>query len=299
MKFHKVLFIFILLFIPINSLCLAAEDKKYEVLPIDFTDDIPYINLLIENTRVRCMLDTGAATTDLALPKDVLSTLKTIKLTSEKKKATDLTGKIYTFSEYSFPRLFIGKLLYTNLVISENYNWGLSVNSTNDVSEHYNTAGVVGLNLFKDKKIIIDYNNKKFVIIEQESSLPTEYDIENWEVTPFKLDDEGISLYAAIDKTHIGRFILDTGANKSLIKPTSTGTNKISSDCDIPLLPNNKCAFIETKKFSLENRSLGKTHFYLHDFPQPTADGILGGDFLANKIIYLDLKKQIMRIKII
>jgi hypothetical protein len=112
---RKILLVFILLVAYINNLCLGAEDKKYEILPIYFTDDIPYINLLIENTKVRCLLDTGAADRDVALDKDILPILKTIKPISQNKKATDITGKIYAISEYSLPYLSIGKLLYKKL----------------------------------------------------------------------------------------------------------------------------------------------------------------------------------------
>ena len=51
MKFHKVLFVFILLVASINNLCLAAEDKNYEILPIDFIDGIPNITLQIESNK--------------------------------------------------------------------------------------------------------------------------------------------------------------------------------------------------------------------------------------------------------
>jgi hypothetical protein len=39
--------------------------------------------------------------------------------------------------------------------------------------------------------------------------------------------------------------------------------------------------------------------FYIYNFTSPIADGILGYDFLTDKILYIDFDKRIMKIKLL
>ena len=150
------------------------------------------------------------------------------------------------------------------------------------------------LGLFQEKAIIIDYPKQKLVIINE--TIPADYDVDNWQKLDFKLDRFGIAIYARIDGGDYKRFILDSGSNISLIRPNSVGLNKIENNCDAILTPGKECSAIKTQNFIINGIDSGSMFFYLYSFEEPAADGILGYDFLADKAIYIDFKKRIMRL---
>ena len=285
-------FIYVLIILILSQTSLARSNPAYEILDIDFINNLPFVNIKIEDKQVKAMLDTGARNEVLVVSENIISQLDTTKLYNRKEKSKDLTGKEYIAIKYILPKFNIGKISYLQVSMVENTNWGLS--SSNSESKGPEKDGIIGLKLFINKAIIIDYPNKKLVVMDKK--YPTEYDIDNWQELKYKIDSYGISIYASIDGGEVKRFLLDTGANISIIKPSSIGDSKVKNDCDI-VFNNKPCSYIKSNNFAIKDIDLEDISFYLYDFKGFEPDGILGYGFLANKIIYIDFDKRVIRIK--
>lgn len=284
-------FFLILIMIVTSHTCFALGDPNYEIIDMEITHNLPFINLQVEEQKAKFMLDTGARNQVLVLDKDILAKLTTIKAFNTKEKSIDITGKSYIAKRYILPKFNIGKINFLQLRLVENTNWGLSAGKPILKKE-----GVIGLELFINKGIIIDYPQNKLTIIDRK--MPIEYDTDNWPQLKFKVDREGVSIYADIDNGETKRFILDTGATISIIKPKSIGDNIINHDCSLSLSKERKCRYITPKNIKLNNLDIKQLFFYLYDFsPEFEADGILGYDFLVDKVIYIDFNKRIIKIK--
>jgi hypothetical protein len=277
----KIICFLIILF---NSLCFANNQAGHETLELEFVNNLPFIKLQVEGKEVKCLLDTGARNHVLVLDKEIIAKLQTLKEFPRKDKSSDITGKEYIGRKYILPKFNIGQIKFLKVRLAEDTNWGFNS------GEAIKKDGVVGLALFENKAIIIDYPNKKFILIN-DGKTPENYDIDNWQELDFKLDLNGLSMYANVDNNGLKRFILDSGANVSIIKPSSLGRE----DCKI-LLDKNKCGY-NVDKFLVKSFNLGPILLYLQEMALPQIDGILGYNFLADKIIYIDFAKRIIRFK--
>ncbi len=285
----KIIYFLILVFI--NQLCLAIGDPKYEILDMEITNNLPFIKFQIEDQEARFLLDTGARNQVLVLNKDMLSKLATVKPFPVKEKSSDITGKEYIAKKYILPQFNIGKISFLQLRIVEDTNWGLSTEIAIP-----NKDGVVGLELFINKGIIIDYPQSKLTIIDRK--IPPEYDVDNWHELKFKVDRYGVSIYTEINTNEEKRFILDSGSTLSLIKTKSVGKNIVSNNCTLSLNNDGKCSYLKAENVIINNLKIGEIFFYIYDFPNEfEPDGILGYDFLFNKVIYIDFNKRVIKIK--
>lgn len=286
----KSLFIFITLII--SQVCLALSSPKYEIIDMEIVNNLPFVNLQVENQRARFLLDTGARNQVLVLDKDILSKLTSIKAFRAKEKNIDITGKEYIAKRYILPKFNIGKISFLQQRIVEDTDWGLSTKNISIPKD-----GVIGLELFLNKGIIIDYPQNKLTIIDRK--MPIEYDTDNWLELKFKVDREGVSIYTSINNEKVKRFILDTGATLSIIKPKAIGNNIVKNDCNIYLSKGGKCSYIKPKNMKLNNSNISELPLYLYDFPPEfEADGILGYGFLSDKVIYIDFDKRVTKVKL-
>ena len=271
----------VLLLLVLSQISIAKSPPSYEILDVEFIDNLPFIQIQVEEQQAKVLLDTGARNQVLVLSKDILSKLTTTKLFPRKEKSSDITGKEYIATKYILPKFNIGSISFLQTRVTQDTNWGLSGGGVKNILA--TKDGVVGLELFINKAIILDYPNKKIAVID--GKYPEEYDIENWHDLDFKVDRYGLSIYLTIDNNKAKRFILDSGANVSLIKESAAGITEIREDCLVPIM-GDKCNYIETKNILLKNLELPNLSFFIYEFPidfEP--DGIIGYNFLEDKIL--------------
>lgn len=287
----KILIILLLLF---GSSAIAKNSPAYEILDIELIENLPFITIDVENIKVKILLDTGARNQTLVLKNTILSNLTSIKQYPIKEKSMDITGKEYVATKYILPELKIGSLSYLQVKVTEDTNWGFSSGNSNAIT---NKDGVIGLEMFTDKAIILDYQNKKLVIIDKK--YPPEYDIENWRELEFKVDRNGVYIFASIDNAKSSRFIIDTGSNVSLIKSNLVDVKEKKDDCGVMSAIENKlCVHFIPDSLTQGDINFGKTLLYLYNFKEFEPDGILGYDFLNNKMLYIDFSKRIIRVRL-
>lgn len=283
----------ILLAIIFSQVSFAKSSESYEILDIEFIDHLPFINIKVEGNSAKVLIDTGARNKYLVLSESILAKLSTTKQFPTKEKSSDITGKEYIATEYVLPQFNIGSIPFIQTRVSQDTNWGLSEGGAK--SPLTTKDGVIGLALFINKAIIIDYPNKKFVIID--GKYPPQYDIDNWNDIAFKVDRYGLSFFLNIDNNKTKRFILDSGANITLIKQSAAGISEIKNDCMFSLM-NYNCRYIKSETLKLKDLELPNLQMFIFDFPRDfEPDGILGYNFLEDKVLYIDFNKRIMKMK--
>lgn len=286
--------ILIILFLLFESSVIAKNAPAYEILDIELIENLPFIKIDVENIKVKVLLDTGARNQTLVLKDTILSKLSSIKQYPKKEKSIDITGKEYIATKYILPELKIGSLSYLQVKVTEDTNWGLSSGNSHAIT---NKDGVIGLEMFTDKAIILDYLNKKLVIIDKK--YPPEYDIENWNELKFKVDRNGVYIFASIDNAKSSKFIIDTGSNISLIKPNLVDIKEKKDDCGVMSAIENKlCIHFIPDSFNQGDINFGKILLYLYNFKEFEPDGILGYDFLSDKMLYIDFNKRVIKVKL-
>ena len=267
----------------------AAIKPSYTILDLEIINNLPFVKFNIEDQQVSLLLDTGARNAELILDKKILAKLKSIVEFERKQKSSDVQDKKYIVRKYILPKFNIGEINFYKVQIAEDSKWGLT---TGGILEK---QGAIGLGLFDEKAIIIDYPNKKLIVIDR--LIPKDYQVSTWDEVPYKINLYGLNLLAKIDKKNKEKnFILDSGANISIIKSKSTGDNIVDKNCNIILKNGVNCGFIQTPQLSISNKNYNPVKLFIYDFNQPLADGILGYEFFADKQIYIDFGKRIMKI---
>lgn len=266
--------IILILFLLVSFQGVAKNPPNYHIMDLEFTNNLPFVYIAVEDQKARCLVDTGARNGVLVLQKDIIAKLKTIIPFSVKEKISDVTGKKYIAQKYILPKFNMGAVNFLQLRLAEDTNWGIGEGKIEGKD------GVIGLELFLNKGIIIDYINKKFVVID--GKIPEEYDVDDWHELTFKVDRFGVSIFVQMDnEKETRRFILDTGANISIIKPEfiSYKNSAISN-------------------LKLNNLDLGDFLIYNYNLPVDfEPDGILGYNFLEGRMIYIDFEKRITRLR--
>ncbi len=268
-----------------------AYAKGYEVLDLILENNLPFIEINVEDQKLKMLLDTGARNEVLVVEKDKITNLKNLAEFPVKFKSYDITGKMYLAKKYILPVLRIGDISFFKVRVSEDTNWGLSTGDKASIKKD----GVVGLELFNDKAIIIDYPNRKFII--SNGNFPDEYEIQTWRTIDYKISKEGLSIFINIDSAFPKRFILDSGSNISIIKPASIGSNQILGGCEATLTTGVACTYIKPNKFIIKEQNYPNIDFYIYNFMSLQADGILGYNFLADKAIYINFLTREIKIK--
>lgn len=286
---------FIFFIVTVLSITASAlPPPNYHTFDLDFIEDLPFITIQIENQKARVLLDTGARNQVIVLKERILEKLVTIRKFAKKELSTDITGKEYIAEKYILPEFNMGEIKFLQARVTQDTNWGLTGGGAKGILN--SKDGAIGLELFVNKAFIIDYPNEKLVVIDR--LIPVEYDIDNWHDINFKVDRYGLNLFISVDYDKSKRFILDTGANISLIKDGVTGISQVHEDCLIEL-SNEPCKYIESQTLVLENIELPNMKFYLYTFPRGfEPDGIIGYNFLKDKVIFVDFNQRIFRMKI-
>lgn len=253
---------------------------------------IPIVNLEIENEKLSLMLDTGSSE-GFHLKMDNINKILSNKNLNVKNKTPyrymDILGNKNSVTSWTIDKLSISNLIFNNVKIVELQPWGLNI------GEKIIEKEVVGLGIFYEKKIILDFKKNKLIIL-----IDTPEYAKNWPSYPIEQTDSGLKLTVYAHKKPLD-FIIDTAASHSIVfsnklqtKNKYLGCNKISSealssDCNVQNI------LIKDIKGNIQNE-------YAIAIESPTPknigfDGLLGMSFMKNKIILIDLAKKIIYIQ--
>ncbi|KAF1051998.1 MAG: hypothetical protein GAK43_02150 [Stenotrophomonas maltophilia] len=195
------------------SIALALPAVQAEpVLRLPFHLDgasLPVLSLELGGARQVFHLDTSSLEA-LHLDRALLANIPGLTLSAEKRRSTDLTGKVYLDDRFRIARLDVDGLRFDNVDGVTLTPWGKTLSPDG----HLPSTMAIGLGLFKDKALLIDYRQRQLSVAAQ--ARPLIIGQTGWIDLPLQLTEEGVVLHMA---QGAGRYdlILDTGASLSVL----------------------------------------------------------------------------------
>lgn len=201
----------------------------------------------------------------------------------------DILGNENNVTSWTVDKLSISNVTFNNVKIVELQPWGLNI------GEKIIQTEVVGLGIFYEKKIILDFKKNKLIILKD----TPEY-TKNWSSYPIEQTESGLKITAYAQNKPLN-FIIDTAASHSIVfssrlpnKNKYLGCNVISSealssDCNVQNI------LIRDVKGNMQNEYA----IAINSLPSKNIefDGLLGMSFMKNKIILIDLAKKVLYIQ--
>ena len=276
----------------------ASDVKGYLEYKITYNENFsPIVHVPINGRLVPLVVDTGALGMGLSLSKDVLDTFHELDEIGVD-RYTDLTGKVTNVKQYKLSELDIDGFSFRNLVINEYYQWGLYSEKSSQASNNVQIKGVIGIQLLKQFPVIMDFVNNKFFILSSVEVVPSAiYERSKWQKVKFALNSNGIEISATFGSNNRGSLDLDSASTISIIKPSMVPHNEINYNCELLFQGEDKCRYYLAKDLKLDNVSFGQQQFIIYGFNEPVSSGILGFDYLNDKIIFFDFKNKYMLVK--
>ncbi|OGT60943.1 MAG: hypothetical protein A3E85_03290 [Gammaproteobacteria bacterium RIFCSPHIGHO2_12_FULL_45_12] len=263
--------------------CLSAQamtahlNADYTILPFKLLYQLPIFTLQIQGHRIPAFIDLGSSNTWIALNQ---SLAKNLAVTDDKKQTYFLQnrcGQRYQTTLVRLPDATLGSVIFTQVpTLIFSATPACSFSSSVKKLDHY---GIIGTNLLKSFRLILDYPHQRFVLVK--NRLPKPYAKLRWIVLPLKQTPEGnISSRVLINGQPVNA-VWDTGATTSVV------SKEYASDAK---QPENKLPL------SIANHDFGKLDFYVLPQNHSPYAASIGNNFFANHIVLIDFNRNELRI---
>ncbi|WP_099141943.1 hypothetical protein [Xenorhabdus kozodoii] len=272
---------------------MAAE----EVMHIDFQLDkfsTPIATLDIDGKKQKLAIDTGS-NQGLHLTKAFMAKIPGLVIEPEKARSTDVTGKVFFKDKFHIPQLSINGMIFKDIPGVSLTPWGVTLS---DQEKKLPSSMVIGLGLFKDKVVLIDYKNQRLSVSDHLSALGVNV-ADGWVELPLRLTQEGIAVKVSQNLQNYS-MILDTGASISVfwkerfqLPPVYIPCQALSKGLD-----NNECVASTfqlddtgAKEIALNSLLIDGGFNHLH------ADGLIGKNFFDQYAVLIDFTGKRLLIK--
>lgn len=267
-------------------LTLSIHLYAQAVITIPFKLDesaLPIIEVNINGRDGEFMLDSGSQFA-FHFTHEFMRQVPNLKYRKEKARSTDLTGQVFLNDQFRFHHVYVNGMSFDNVEGVSLTSWGLTLLPDGKRPEKM----VIGLGLFRQKVLMIDYQKRTFTVANQLSEL--DIDQNEWLSLPLTLSDEGIVI-DMVKGNKSYKMLLDTGASVSMLwRNNVNGTgNSISCKNIIAEWDNNNC---EATQIHIKHASPGKFNVNAlvikGNFDHMEADGVLGTPFLQHHQVLID-----------
>jgi len=254
---------------------IENSSSGFSIIPIEIKNNLPNIEVEVDTLKVPLLFDAGHFSS-ITLSPTIINKLN-VKYTGDYITCYDIKGNKLKAKELILPKLSIGNFTLSGVRGQEEIfdeNWVPP-----------NTNGVIGLGILDQFKLIIDYRDS-VVTFMPDSIFPKQYNIESWDKLNFDYNNYGISTSTKIDgKRH--KLIWDTCAQFSKLKTNYKDSNNV--------IKKEGRYFLNALSFIIDNNNFGPFEFILMDLRLPF-DGVIGYNFFARNLVYIDFEKKIMKI---
>lgn len=243
---------------------------------------LPVVVISIGGEEKNVLLDTGAANLTLSLTKTILQ--KHASKTSKSLKSKDLLGKIHQTPIWNLKEVTFEDINLKDVEVLEYAPWGLDMRNERTPISQVKIDGVMGLNFFKDRKVILDFSQDSIKIVK---SFPEELTYQNW--MPFSDEFE---FSTVIDNISL-RAVLDTGCSLSFIKPASVNHSFqviLGNFLDMP--GDKPWRFVQPKSQTIFKPIKDPWRIFIMDFQEPDVDLMIGMDTLKGKRLLIDFTEN-------
>lgn len=263
-------------------------------LPAKIIDDRIIVTAEMGRHRVNFQLDTGAST--ILLDRSVTDALNIASFG----KQTEATAGAYVATKAIVPKMTIGQLVLTDIVVE-------TAPFSFYGDEHTPVAGLLGFDFIAGSVLAIDYEAGSLEAIDSATFAPPEGAI----VIPIRLDDEVPIVAARVGGAEGSHFILDTGADRSMLFSDFVGAHPVETTdrglgeamlASFPFLSNVSGVGGRMRVRPVQVSSLGVGSLTLprwlfevlqneeRSFEGEDFDGLIGQDVLRNFVVYLDYR---------
>ncbi len=244
---------------------IAAPD----VVPLEFINGIPFMNVNIGAASSRMMFDSGGKL-GISLPAPVIEQSGSVKVLDEKKKFRDLQGRAYETPRVVAERVVVGSTMLAPVQGQVHMQWGGAPEGPEAELTKARAGGAIGLEALANFPLLFDYKQRTMSILD--ASQLVELREPKWHILDLKYGGEGPLVTLQAEGKQL-KFVLDTGAQVNIIK--------FGAACDT----NQAC----------ELRDLGGTlnlSMRIHRIKLDGApfDGILGAPFFRSHRVVFDVK---------
>ena len=290
--FDRHILLFLSVISILSSCSLQKNNEPYDVaFPIEFLPNsgLPTTKTKIEGKVYPLMVDLGGACT-IALNKRLLENMK--KEFIRTKRIIDIKGNSYETALYLVPEIKVGQMKAVDLLVYEENDDFLTKGSImsktkTEIPEKRELCGRIGIDLFKNNtNLFLDFKNSIMYGCDKIAYRNRDgYNIKKMTKTNFKLE-ESPGIVLEIETEHgVKNFILDTGASRNIMKPSSLGDDGLESK---------QFSLYTISQFVIGDRDFGAQQFFLFEMSPrfKNIDGILGMDFFKTHILYIDFKSS-------
>lgn len=251
--------------------------------------NLPSIIMDFQGEKIPLILDTGSKEA-LHLPIALINKIPNKTENSEKVRSIDLSGNIKEVRSFIVDRLELDSFIFNNIQVLEYKSWGLFISSdltrSNPDKEEIDAENaVIGLGLFKDYVLTINYPENKITISD---SINISDDLnKNWISIPFYLNRNGLVINM-FDGLNNYEMILDTGATVSIIKEES-----LSPFSSKFFEPEDNFRYISLEMTDVASDKIKA--IIIDSLPDEfESDGIIGFNFFRKNIVKIDFRNKQM-----
>ena len=251
--------------------------------------NLPSIIMDFQGEKIPLILDTGSKGA-LHLPIALINKIPNKTENSEKVRWIDLSGNIKEVRSFIVDRLELDSFIFNNIQVLEYKSWGLFISSdltrSNPDKEEIDAENsVIGLGLFKDYVLTINYPENKITISD---SINISDDLnKNWMSIPFYLNRNGLVINM-FDGLNNYEMILDTGATVSIIKEES-----LSPFSSKFFEPEDNFRYISLEMTDVASDKIKA--IIIDSLPDEfESDGIIGFNFFRKNIVKIDFRNKQM-----
>lgn len=244
---------------------LAAKD----VVPLEFINGIPFVNISIGAAKARVMFDSGGRL-GISLPAATAEKSGSVKVLEEKQRFQDLQGKVYEVPRIVAEKVVVGSTLLAPVKGLLHTQWGGAPEGPEAELTRARAGGAIGLAAFSASPLMFDYQQRTMSILDDEEV--AQLGLPKWRALDLQFDGKGPVLTLVAEGKQL-KFVLDTGAQVNGIRQgAACDTNQACELRDISGALN-----LSTKVYRLK---LDGAPF----------DGILGAPFFRSHRVVFDVK---------
>ena len=254
---------------------MFAAHAAPDVVPLQFINGIPFLDITIGSASTRVMFDSGGKL-GISLPAETIEKSGSVQVLDEKKKFQDLQGKVHEVPKVIANKVIVGSTLLTTVKGQVHTQWGGAPEGPEAELTRARAGGAIGLEAFANFPLMFDYKLGTMSILNDEEvaklGLPT------WRTLDLQYDGKGPVLTLVVEGKQL-KFVLDTGAQVNVIKQGAA--------CDT-----NQACELRDISGALDF----STKIYRVKLDGAPFDGILGAPFFRRYRVVIDLKARKLHI---
>lgn len=271
-----VLTVYLLAAVLLHGCGKDAPLAEVTFVPIEIVGTSPIIEIKVNGKPVPVHFDLGNA--------DSVSLFPAFLDEVQKEKVGETGGRKSLYGSedgkpiYRVETVQVGDFAVTNFDVVEDFH---DAEFQEDFIEARGAFGFIGPGLFKDHRLVIDYQQKKLTIIPQDALDAQQSGCRGHEISLMPQSNSDIGALG-LAQTEIGdvRLVWDTGAPANIILKDRTDAAELG-------LP--EYEELTLTELSFGGHDFGPASFFVRDFKIPPFDGLIGFPFFEKYVVCFDL----------